>query len=230
MDISEAISKRSSTRAFKPDTVPPKILEEVMEQALRAPSWSNTQPWEFVIAGGRHLQEISRSFIAKTEANEPLNPDLAIPLAYPEPFDSRRRANGRALFEVIGLKRKDKEHRAMWNMQGLTMFEAPCVIYICTERSFYQQENATNIWPVFDCGLVAQNIMLLAMNYGLGTIPEIQSVAYPDVLRRVLEIPASKLIVLGIAVGYPDSDNPVNKFRSGREPLANIAKWYGFDR
>jgi nitroreductase len=86
-----------------------------------------------------------------------------------------------------------------------------------------------NIWPVFDCGLVAENIMLLATRYGLGTIAQIQAVVYPDVLRKVLGIPDSKVIVLGIAVGYPDWDDPVNQFRSEREPLDNVSTWYGFD-
>jgi len=71
--------------------------------------------------------------------------------------------------------------------------------------------------------------MLLASRYGLGTIPQIQAVDYPDILRKVLGIPDSKLIVLGIAVGYPDRDDPINQFRSEREPLDKIARWYGFD-
>jgi nitroreductase len=85
------------------------------------------------------------------------------------------------------------------------------------------------MWPLFDCGLVAENIMLLATRYGLGTVAQIQAVAYPDVLRKVLGIPDSKLIVLGIALGYPDWDDPVNELRSERDPLDNVSTWYGFD-
>lgn len=71
--------------------------------------------------------------------------------------------------------------------------------------------------------------MLLATKYALGTIPEIQAVLYPDVLRRILGIPDSKIIVLGIAIGYPNWDDPVNQFQSQREPLDMVTKWYGFD-
>jgi hypothetical protein len=49
------------------------------------------------------------------------------------------------------------------------------------------------------------------------------------VLRNVWEIPHSNQIVLGIAVGYPDRDDPVNQLRSEREPLDNVSTWYGFD-
>ncbi len=229
MDIVEAINQRMSVRAFKPDAVTKKVLEEIMEQALRAPSWANTQPWEFAIVGRRQVEEIGNGYVEKVRAGEPMNPDLAAPRGFPEPFDTRRRGLGRALFAAMGLKREDTERRAQWGLQGIKLFEAPSAIFILTDRSFYFQGDSLNVWPVFDCGLVAENIMLLATNYGLGTIPEIQAVAYPGVLRKVLGIPDSKLIVLGIAIGYPDSDKPVNKFRSDREPLANVAKWYGFD-
>jgi len=167
MDIVEAIQQRKSIRAFKPDPVPKEILKEILDLALRAPSWANTQP--------------------------------------------------------------DKEKRRWWLLQGLKLFGAPCVIYIVIDCSFHIQGNGLNIWPIFDCGLVAENIMLLATKYGLGTIAQIQAVVYPDVLRKVLEIPDSKLIVLGIAVGYPDRDDPVNQLRSEREPLDNVSTWHGFD-
>jgi nitroreductase len=70
--------------------------------------------------------------------------------------------------------------------------------------------------------------MLLAVKHGLGTIPEIQAVAYPDVLRKILNIPDSKLIVLGIALGYPDQDHPISQLRSEREPVDGVTLWYGF--
>jgi nitroreductase len=77
--------------------------------------------------------------------------------------------------------------------------------------------------------MVAENIILLAAKYGLGTVPEIQAVFYPEVLRKMLAIPESKLIVLGIAIGYPDWDDPVNKFRSERDPLDEVIRWHGFE-
>lgn len=227
MDIAEAIYHRKSIRAFRPDAVPPEILKEIMELALRAPSWANTQPWEFAIVGGRKLEEIRRAYIEKVE--ELPNPDLAFPTEFPEPFDTRRRAVGRKLFEILGIGREDREKRRWWYLQGLRLFEAPSAIYIYIDRSFYLQGDSLNAWPIFDCGLIAENIMLLATKFGLGTVPQIQAVVYPDVLRKILGIPDSKLIVLGIAIGYPSWDDPVNQFHSEREPLDKVATWYGFD-
>ncbi len=229
MDIVEAIRQRRSIRVFKSDAVPQEILREIMELALRAPSWANTQPWEFAIVTGRKLNEIREAFIEKAKAKEQHNPDLAAPKGFPEPFNARRRAIGMQLLETMGISRDDREKRRWWGMQGLILFGAPVAIYIYTDRSFYLQDDSLNVWPIFDCGLVAENIMLLAARYGLGTTPEIQAVVYPDVLRKILKIPDSKLMVLGISIGYPNWDDSVNKIHSEREPLDKVTKWYGFD-
>jgi len=216
MDIDEAINHRKSIRAFKTDAVPQQILKEIMELALRAPSWANTQPWEFAIVGGNKLEEIRQAYTEK--ADELPNPD-----------HTRRRVVGRKLFEILGISREDRDRRRLWYSQGLRLYEAPCVIYIYIDRSFYLQGDSLNVWPIFDCGLIAENIMLLATKFGLGTIPQIQAVVYPDVLRKTLGIPDSKLLVLGIAIGYPNWDDPVNQFHSEREPLDDITKWHGLE-
>jgi len=229
MDIIEAINQRKSIRAFKSNPVPKEVLKEIVGLALRAPSWGNTQPWEFAIATGKKLEEIRQAFVEKAAAAEEDNPDIPRPREFPQPYDARYRAIGRKVLELKGISREDKERRRWWILQGLRLFKAPCAIYIYIDRSFYRQGDTLNIWPVFDCGLVAENIMLLATRYGLGTIAQIQAVVYPDVLKKVLGIPDSKVIVLGISIGYPDWDDPVNQFRSEREQLDSVSTWHGFD-
>ena len=227
MDIVEAVNKRKSIRSYKSDPVPKEVLQELMELALRAPSWANTQPWEFAIVSGTKLEEIRQGFIQRGETEQ--SPDLARPRGFPEPYNSRRRTLSRRDADVMKLGQKDEDGDRWRRLRGSRLYDAPCVIIIYTDRSLYQQEDNLNVWPVFDCGLIAENIMLLAVKFGLGTLPAIQIVKYPDVLRSVLGIPDSKLIVLGIGIGYPDWDYPLNQAYSQREPLDNVARWYGFD-
>jgi len=229
MDVTEAIERRKSIRAFKSDPVPRDILEKILEQALRAPSWANTQPWEVVVAAGEYLDKIREAYVKKAKSGEMMNPDLAAPKGFPEPYNARRQGAGRGLFEVMGIQREDTERMIAWGLEGMRMFGAPCVIFICAGRSFYRQEEGLNVWPVFDCGLIAENIMMLALTYGLGTIPTVQAVVYPDVIREELSLPEEKLLVLGIPIGYPDWDQPVNQYRSQRAPLNEVTEWYGFN-
>jgi nitroreductase len=226
MDTATAVKKRKSTRAFRPDPVSQKILKEIMELALWAPSWANTQPWEFAIAAGSKLEEIKQSFVAKLDDEPKL--DITRSWDFPEPYASRIGHLMATEQKIKGIKREDREGRGWWRLQGLENYGAPAVIYICIDRAFYFQEEI-NAWLLFDCGLVAENIMLLATDYGLGTVAQAQAVQYPDVLRQALSIPESKLFVIGIAIGYPDEDDPINNFRSEREPLDSMVKWWGFD-
>jgi len=49
MEIIQAIRGRRSMRKYTPDPVSDEDLSEVLEAARWAPSWANTQCWEFII-------------------------------------------------------------------------------------------------------------------------------------------------------------------------------------
>jgi len=49
MDVVKAIKERRSIRKYKPDPLSDSDLKEVLEAARWAPSWANTQCWEFII-------------------------------------------------------------------------------------------------------------------------------------------------------------------------------------
>ncbi len=220
MDISEAICRRKSIRAFKPDPVSQNTLRKILEESIRAPSWANTQPWEFAIATGKPLEEIRVAFLERSRTSP--SPDVPRPPEFPKRYAARIRVLDKQnrLFT-----QKDWDSRRVQNFKH---FGAPAVIYLLTRREFYYQTKGTNVWALYDCGAVAENIMLLATKHGLGTIVQAQAAAYPAVLREVLEIPESKIILLGIAIGYPDMDNPINQFWTERESLESITTWHGF--
>jgi len=220
MDISETISQRKSIRAFKQTPVPQDILKKILQESLRAPSWANTQPWEFAVATGNLLDEIRTRFLKNLTAS--LSPDVPRPPEFPKRYAARIRVLDTQNRLVTP---KDWESRKIQNFKH---YGAPAVIYLLIRREFYYQTKGLNVWALYDCGAVVQNILLLAGKYELGTIVQAQAVAYPEVLRDVLEIPESKIFILGIAIGYPEWDNPINQFSTDREPLENISTWYGF--
>jgi nitroreductase len=57
MELSEAIKKRRSIRAFKKRDVPKEIIEKLIDAANWAPSAGNIQPWEFVIIRKQDIKE-----------------------------------------------------------------------------------------------------------------------------------------------------------------------------
>lgn len=220
MEISEAISQRKSIRAFKQDSIPMDTLKKILEESLRAPSWANTQPWEFAVATGSPLNEIRSRFLDKAMTGP--SPDIPRPPEFPKRYADRIRVLDKQNRLVT---QKDWDSR---RVQNFNHYGAPAVIYLLTGREFYYQTKGLNVWALYDCGSVVENILLLATKYELGTIVQAQAVVYPEVLRDVLGIPESKIIILGIAIGYPDWQNPINQFSTEREPLETITMWHGF--
>jgi nitroreductase len=118
------------------------------------------------------------------------------------------------------------EERMMINFRH---YGATTCIYLLIGKDYLVQEGGINVWGMYDSGSVVQNIMLLAVNYGLGTIAQAMAVVYPDIIHEELSIPSNKLVALGIAIGYPDWDNEINEDFRDREPLDTMAKFYGFE-
>ena len=222
MDVAEAIKTRKSIRAFKPDPVSRDVIRDIIQQAQRAPSWADTQPWEFAIVTGAKLKAIQDGFIERG-MQDPAS-EVARPYEFPEPYMARIRA----------LAPKDRKEMTEADMQERTLinfkhYGATTCIYLLVDRTILYQDKGANVWSMYDSGSAVQNIMLLATAKGLGTIAQAQAVVYPDIIRNHVAIPANKLIALGIAIGYPDKDDPEHQMDTAREPLDSIATFYGFD-
>jgi nitroreductase len=48
-EVLKAIKERRSVNRFKSDEVPEDKLEAILEAGRSAPSWTNTQPWKFIV-------------------------------------------------------------------------------------------------------------------------------------------------------------------------------------
>ena len=219
MDVLEAIKSRYSVRAFKSDPVPKKVLEELLSVSLRAPSWANTQTWELAVAGGDVMKDLKETMASRAFAQDERGPDIPRP-EWPSPYKERRRENGLQLYELLGIRRDDVEKQLNWFVQMYRFFDAPSAIFIFTERD-------VSVWAMMNVGLLAQTISLAALNYGLGSIMLAAGASYPDIVRKKLNVPHSRQLVIAMAIGYPDNDAAVNKFRTERVPLAEICSWHG---
>jgi nitroreductase len=230
MELEKAIIERKSIRAFKPDQVPLDLLKKIIGQAQRAPSWANTQPWEFAVVTGKKLKTIQEAFVKRgPAAMQSSQSDVARPGDFPEPYISRIKKMQAQENRDRTSAMKPEEMTEHMNM-NFRHYGATTCIYILTNKNFAYQEKGPNMWALFDCGAVEQTIMLLATAYGLGTVAQAMAVVYPDILHKELGIPDDKVIALGIAIGYPDMKNKVNQDVRGREPMDEICKFYGFEK
>lgn len=218
MELREVIEQRKSIRAFRQEPVPREVLDEILEKALRAPSWGNTQPWRVTVVGGKVLASMVEDFLKKATANEPSCPDIEFPRGWPDSLLRRYKENGRMLFAALGIGREDREKRDHHRLNMFRLFGAPQAVYLHQDRSL-------SPYSIFDAGLLAQNIALLAAEKGIGTCFLAVSALYPEIIRKYTGIPETDRILIGLAVGYPDGDAPINQFRSEREPVETFLRW-----
>jgi nitroreductase len=223
MDIVKAVSTRKSIRGFKPDPVPKEILRNILSIARRAPSGSNIQPWEFTVIAGDVLENVKQDNAKMFRSGAIPTPERPSAEKPPDSvYKARQVELGRQLYQLMGITREDKEKRRQWREKGVRYYDAPSVIIISIDQSL-------STGSLMDIGMVTQTICLVAMHYGLGTCIEGQGVAYPDIIRKHLEIPKSKRIIIAIAIGYPDWGFPANRLETTRAEIDDITTWYGFD-
>lgn len=224
MDIIEAIRQRKSIRNFKPTPVSKEILTKILEAAVRSPSAMNTQPWEFVVMAGDVFEKIRQIYIGKLRSGEaPRSEHSVVQWSKESIYRQRQVELAKELFRLMEIPRDDKEKRQQWLERGFRYFDAPAAIILLTDRALGEAA------PLLDLGAVMQTICLAALHYGLGTCIEDQGVMYPDVLRKHLNIPDSKRIIISVAIGYPDENFPANRLESSREAVETISEWYGFE-
>ncbi len=215
MDLLKAIQERKSIRAFKPDPVPREKVEEILRYATLAPSAINLQPWEFIIVTGEEKERLSRRLIkAYREKQISCNPGNVKPL--PKSI-AKRGAKTLEMMNPYFIEMAVDSDRFI-NEGSCNFYGAPVAILICLDNSFPKSR-------FVDIGILLGYLILTAHEFGLWTCPIGLIVAYEDEIKDLLNIPENKMVVIGVALGYPDLESPINRFKSPREDIENFIRW-----
>jgi nitroreductase len=232
-DFSDFLASRHSTRDFLPTPIPQEILDQILKDALTAPSWSNTRPFKVAIATGEQRERISREFLSRWNVLSKImrkgilsklrilysryglptsNRTIAKP--YPSELKPRAERLGKELYEVFGVTRGDTTARnAQW-AKNYSFFGAPVEIFVFIHKSLH-------IFAASDAGLMMQNLILSAHAKGLGTCAQGAVGIWEDVVRKEFEISKDYRLLCGIALGYP-SESTVNDFAANRIDISEI--------
>lgn len=215
MELIQAIQGRRSIRAFKPDPVPKEKIEEIIKWATLAPSAINLQPWEFIIICGEEKERLSRRLLkAYREKQISCSPGNVKPL--PKSIAKR----GAQTLEMMNpfFEEMKVDPNQFINEGSCNFYGAPVAILICLDDSFPKSR-------LVDIGIILGYFLLVAHEDGLGTCPIGLITAYEEDIKELLNIPENKHVVIGIALGYPDEQSPINRFKSPREEFTKMVKW-----
>ena len=202
-NFKQLMIERHSTRKFESKEIPKEILKDIISTSLLSPSWTNSQPWKLYVASGKALEEIKKIFLSKYEKKEEDKPDM--PFAHRDAFSKISQNNMGELIKTF--KDFSKEEIMEFNY---ILFNAPVIVYLTLNKGYSN-------WSAYDLGALSMALMLAAKDRGIDSIPAASVVRYPDVLRKILKIPDSEAIIVGIALGYEEkclaNDYRANKFK-----------------
>jgi nitroreductase len=227
------VASRRTTRDFLDKAVPQELIDQLLTDAMTAPSWSNTRPFLVGIASGDRRDRISKEFLNRWEAaSAALGPGLmgkvklfatryGLPKSdykvfrpYPKDLKPRQQKVGADLYGFIDIKREDSEKRQAQWARNYEFFGAPVSLFIFTHSGLGE-------YSVSDAGLFMQNLMLSAHAHGLGTCAQGSSALWADPVRKEFKVPKKYKLLCGIALGYP-SDDKINKFEAERLRIEQI--------
>lgn len=224
MQFDEVVLGRRSIRGFKPDTVSKETIKEVLDIAMRAPSSLNTQPWNFYVVAGEPLNRIRKGNTERNLAGVPESREFRSHGAYEGAHRERQIEIAKQLFAAMEIERHDKEARQAWVLRGFRQFDAPVSIVVTYDRSIHGGDIAP-----FDCGAVTNALVNAAWSRGLGCVINSQGIMQSPVVREHAAIPDDQVIMICVAMGYPDDSFPANAVVSRRKSVDEAAVFIGFD-
>jgi nitroreductase len=212
--VDEALNSRKSVRAFLPDPVDEETIKDILRVASRAPSGTNMQPWKVYVLTGEKKQQVTDAIL-----NSGIRPEKAVwdeyvyyPDHFFEPYLTRRRTVGFALYSALGIGRREVERMRAQHDRNFTFFDAPVGMIFTIDRRL-------NKGSWIDHGMFLQSIMIAARGRGLDTCPQAAFAPYHRQIRPILNIPDEEIVVCGMALGYEDPTKPENSLRTERAPL-----------
>lgn len=220
MTVSEAVRNRRSVRAFLPKQVELETLRRVMDKARWAPSGCNFQPWEATIVTGEPLRDLQAKMVA-TPFQDP--PEYTVtPPDMPAKYTDRLFELGAHMYEAMGIARDDGERRQDMMRQNFISFGAPAVL-LC----YFPRLMGPPQWS--DVGMWLQTVMLLLKEEGLDSCPQEFLSYHARIIKDFLGVDdESHLFFCGIAIGYADEEQAVNRFERFRIPLDEQVRFLGF--
>jgi nitroreductase len=220
--VHAAITSRRSIRAYLPTPVPRATIERILQVAARAPSGTNTQPWQVHVLTGAALQrltdKVSAAFDDPTSRAAHTEEYAYYPEKWVSPYIDRRRQVGWDLYSLLGIGKADKDRMHAQHARNFRFFDAPVGLIFTIDRVMQQGS-----W--LDYGMFIQSVMVAARGEGLDTCPQAAFTQFHRVIAEELQLAPEQMVVCGMALGHADPDAIENTLVTQREPVSGFARF-----
>jgi nitroreductase len=221
--IDAAITTRQSMRAYLPTPVSRGTVAEILRVASRAPSGTNTQPWQVHVLMGAARQRVSDRICAIFEDPAELATHTDEYDYYPKewvsPYVDRRRKIGWDLYRLLDIAKGDKDRIHRQHARNYRFFDAPVGLIFTIDRIMQQGS-----W--LDYGMFLENDMVAARARGLHTCPQAAFTQFHRVLAEELALKPEQMVVCGMALGHADPTAVENTLVTDRVPVEEFARFH----
>lgn len=221
-NFNELMQSRRSVRAYLDRAVDRSVIAEICRLARLAPSGANLQPGRFHVLTGAALADLTRGLQAAIDAG---TSEVLEYSYFPEPMPAmlkaRQRAAGYALYQALGVARRDLDGRRAQFRRNYDFFGAPVGVVVTIDRRMGKG-------CFMDLGMTLMGFLLAAEAQGLGATGIGALANYGPTAHRLLALPEDEMVVCGIALGHPDPEAPENRFRTDRAGLEEFTSFRGF--
>lgn len=220
MNVSEALEKRKSVRAYLDKAVEPEKINTILDAARHAPSGVNTQPWQVAVVSGETKQKLQQKIETLFRGGDKGKADYGYyPAEWKEPFTTRRKECGLLMYKTLGIERGDRERQTDQWAANYRAFDAPVMLLFFMDSTM--QEGS-----YMDYGMFLQSVMLAATEQGLATCPQASVADYPELIKTELGYSQDNILLCGMALGYEDEDALVNSYRTSREDVDSFTQYF----
>ena len=227
--FSDLAASRHSVRDFLADPVPPEVIEEILEDARQAPSWSNTRPFMVALATGEQADRLRAAYVKEFDATLPVqhkergamarlalsgkapDGDYSTWAPYPSDLLPHSQAVGGRLYAHMGIARKDRDARDAAARRNCEAFGAPVIGFVLVHQGLMP-------FAALDAGIMLQTLFLSAKAHGVDSCPLGVLATWRRPFDAEFEAPSDYRLITGFALGYA-SEAPVNDFRAERRPV-----------
>ena len=218
MDLLQTIRQRRSARSFLNKSVDRSTLENIMADAANAPSAINMQPWEVHVVSSEETTRLSRKLLKRFKEHQ-ITCGPGATQKIPDKFIERARRAAEGMTPLI--EEMGTDFKTFVNTGSLKFYGAPAVLFVFIDDSFPPQR-------LTDIGSFLGYLVLSAAGHGLATCPIGLVTSYEDEIKDALNVPETKTLVISVAIGYPEDEAPINRFRSERASSEEFVRWIGF--
>ena len=204
MEFNEVIDKRVTSREWTNKEVPFEVIKRIIGAGMKAPSWDHFRDWQFIVLHTKEEKENAFSY-AKSIVDK---------------FDIGR-------YENRYLNLSQEMYAYAMPRQYTMLTECPYVIVPLFKCNKLNAEWVSKLNPLSTAWCVAENMMLAAINEGLGYSLRIPLNREHNVVLEKLGVPNGWMTPCFIGIGYPKPDEIVLKqCSSNPEGHIHMGSWF----